>query len=874
MLAGIPIIAWAFCGNRRGTTWASPRKGVGRNLRATNPGALSMRRALLWAVAGLALVTAVGGVSDDARTRAQAMNDEGIALAQRNDFRPALEALRGAVALDPSSAFLHNNLGVVLMRTGQMGDARKAFLASLKLRPSMDNDAVGNLADLFAYTGGAAGRAVARAGVKPEIADAVQRLTVQRRSANTGTAAAAAAAAPASPASTVDSPPASAGGGASSRSPSSSAPSPAGSAAGSADGSASASGASWSGLASMLRQADVTHEAVTRIRDDDGLRDAEWRDSTRHIRHRVRPLPRVAASAIHLPENAWLARGTSPFVVTGVFEHWSALRREAMAAKEQGRALRRRLKDITNKSSVGQDPISGRDSGDVSGREGASGQLTTSVGAAGSAGGSGTDSAAGARAEAELRYRIARLRAERLQARGHSGAGSRPTSWGVTHQQWGLDWLVNALGDASADYYPGNLKLNGHPTIVPFRTAVQALGSAGPQTSPYIQLNAGAGHWYGHLAPRMGPLTPMFTSDEDWIDGCLGDAAADPDGHGGETEGGRVRGKDRRRRLASGPASLGRASKHERPPPARAGVSGGGPQRGLVSEHFLTTHWRMLLVGRKGSGMFNHKDTLQTTSYQLQLQGAKRWHLCSPVHDRVLDALGNAFATDNGGAGRLSLFRPDYGRYPSLRSLDCFVDDVMEGEAVFYPREFWHETDNLYDWTVSLSGSLVGPRNGAHLARQLRASCADAAASEGGRRAAGSQSAPLDFIQPSADLCRHYERCLQWWEDGFGLATHRWVPAAAGSNATAAWLRSPAAADMRAAARREDRGAVSRAVGRPSQDPGRAQGLQGWVASATSMEAAAAARPADRCLLADHEAMAAVLRDKGRSRSLGDARRS
>ena len=42
----------------------------------------------------------------------------------------------------------------------------------------------------------------------------------------------------------------------------------------------------------------------------------------------------------------------------------------------------------------------------------------------------------------------------------------------------------------------------------------------------------------------------------------------------------------------------------------------------------LLSHWRMLLIGERGAGMFNHKDTLRVSSYQLQLQGKKRWHLC------------------------------------------------------------------------------------------------------------------------------------------------------------------------------------------------------------------------------------------------------
>ena len=42
-----------------------------------------------------------------------------------------------------------------------------------------------------------------------------------------------------------------------------------------------------------------------------------------------------------------------------------------------------------------------------------------------------------------------------------------------------------------------------------------------------------------------------------------------------------------------------------------------------------STHWRMLIIGSRDGGMFNHKDILRTSSFQVQLAGRKRWHLCS-----------------------------------------------------------------------------------------------------------------------------------------------------------------------------------------------------------------------------------------------------
>jgi ribosomal protein L16 Arg81 hydroxylase len=34
--------------------------------------------------------------------------------------------------------------------------------------------------------------------------------------------------------------------------------------------------------------------------------------------------------------------------------------------------------------------------------------------------------------------------------------------------------------------------------------------------------------------------------------------------------------------------------------------------------------------------MFNHKDYLQSSSYQLQLVGRKKWHVCPPSEDKNL----------------------------------------------------------------------------------------------------------------------------------------------------------------------------------------------------------------------------------------------
>jgi len=55
---------------------------------------------------------------------------------------------------------------------------------------------------------------------------------------------------------------------------------------------------------------------------------------------------------------------------------------------------------------------------------------------------------------------------------------------------------------------------------------------------------------------------------------------------------------------------------------------GGGA---LKDEFHLKTHWKVLLAGARGAGMFNHSDTLQTSSWHAHLAGQKWWYLCGTL---------------------------------------------------------------------------------------------------------------------------------------------------------------------------------------------------------------------------------------------------
>ena len=43
-----------------------------------------------------------------------------------------------------------------------------------------------------------------------------------------------------------------------------------------------------------------------------------------------------------------------------------------------------------------------------------------------------------------------------------------------------------------------------------------------------------------------------------------------------------------------------------------------------------------------GIGMFNHKDTLHSASWQAQLVGQKKWHICGPEEDQNM-YVGSSF---------------------------------------------------------------------------------------------------------------------------------------------------------------------------------------------------------------------------------------
>mmetsp|Transcript_10296 Transcript_10296/g.17234 ORF Transcript_10296/g.17234 Transcript_10296/m.17234 type:complete len:563 (+) Transcript_10296:42-1730(+) len=158
-----------------------------------------------------------------------------------------------------------------------------------------------------------------------------------------------------------------------------------------------------------------------------------------------------------------------------------------------------------------------------------------------------------------------------------------------------------------------------------------------------------------------------------------------------------------------------------------------------ISQFYLSTHWHMLLIGEKGAGMFSHQDTLRTASWQLQLVGRKRWHLCGPGESgHLYDA-----------AGEVDLFHPNYDTHPRALNATCIEVVLSPGDLLYYPADYWHQTLNLDTPSISLSGTLINALNHQLVREELRNECA------GANR----------IFAPHAEMCADLEACFALWDE-------------------------------------------------------------------------------------------------------------
>jgi len=105
----------------------------------------------------------------------------------------------------------------------------------------------------------------------------------------------------------------------------------------------------------------------------------------------------------------------------------------------------------------------------------------------------------------------------------------------------------------------------------------------------------------------------------------------------------------------------------------------------LMDEYFVKTHWKIILIGQPGAGMFNHKDSLRSSSWHLHVTGRKWWRVCSEEM--------------------------------------CFEDILDEGDNLFYPRDWYHTTQCLSQPTTTLTSTIMTKQNKLQLIDELWLEC-------------------------------------------------------------------------------------------------------------------------------------------------------
>ena len=176
----------------------------------------------------------------------------------------------------------------------------------------------------------------------------------------------------------------------------------------------------------------------------------------------------------------------------------------------------------------------------------------------------------------------------------------------------------------------------------------------------------------------------------------------------------------------------------------------------IINNFMIGTHWRMLLIGSDGAGMFNHRDILRSSSFQAQIVGTKRWHLCGPSEDQYMYK-----------AGDINTFNPNYTEFPKMKDANCFDDWVSPGEMMFYGRDWWHHTEVLSDSkdgrpSISITGTLTDQNNYKSMITELSRECGldlpdGTSTSNLGKR-----------IHIGSNVCSNIQKCFDKWETDWG----------------------------------------------------------------------------------------------------------
>ncbi|MES1911288.1 MAG: hypothetical protein MHM6MM_003741 [Cercozoa sp. M6MM] len=245
------------------------------------------------------------------------------------------------------------------------------------------------------------------------------------------------------------------------------------------------------------------------------------------------------------------------------------------------------------------------------------------------------------------------------------------------HDEWNSKRLLDLFGTQfRAELYPNNLQgPSEHPVFQPLSIALEELAHplrffatpngknayAGERLeATYLHLNLKKAEWSQVVASVDFSLLRPFTNDDEWLSQCL------------------------------------------------------SPE--LQDEFQLRTHWRLLLAGQVNAGMFMHQDALRTSSWHLTLRGTKRWFICPPHATKQL--------CGDKGASPLNAFLPESAKceFRDLYSL-CYDEQVGAGDLVFYPSDYWHQTTNAADGSVTVTSTVVNSENVAKVRQALVDEC-------------------------------------------------------------------------------------------------------------------------------------------------------
>lgn len=264
--------------------------------------------------------------------------------------------------------------------------------------------------------------------------------------------------------------------------------------------------------------------------------------------------------------------------------------------------------------------------------------------------------------------------------------------FGWNKSRFSYDELISRYSNERVDFYPHNMR---EEDVRPyFRSMLDASTQLheGPtdiyhdvdisESGTYIQWNMDYDAWNEFAAFQNLTIPAYFDSDDSWMSKCFGSTV-------------------------------------------------------IRSKFHIFTHWKMLLIGDRGAGMFLHKDTLRTSSWQGQLVGRKRWHICSDSESEYLYQK----------AGIVSAFTPDYSTYPLFKNATCYLFTLHPGDVLYYPHDYWHETLVLDTPTASISGSIVSEKNQVAVATELDKEC------KGGNRIFGYDEG----------LCSALNTCFKTW---------------------------------------------------------------------------------------------------------------